>query len=134
MMQDVTPFFLEASRIRNKWTKSELRRLLTKVHQATGQIVDWDELSGENWARLLVEDKVKSIICVNAPICISVDDNIEQFTTITDVVLIRIQDWEHTEYRLEVSVVATLFPDWMWRLETADVDQLTMQDLWWATV
>jgi hypothetical protein len=136
---NLTPYLLEARLRSTSWTNADFQRLVSNLLESVGESsLDWDQGAGEGWARILVGNQVVAIVRFDEPLVFLLDryltGSLANELQEHKIVLVRTGDMDSKTYKLDVESIRDIFPNLQWPYEAIDPGELSVLDLWWATV
>lgn len=133
MTRDFTRELREASKRRASWSLERGRKLVQAISSSiAGAEVDWDEDSGEEWARILLGDRVVAMVRVRIPLAIVLNELSIPASMRREVVFISVGSLDATSMRADPESVASAFPERVVS-PTLDLNEFSAFDLWFAT-
>ena len=114
---------------------SELVSHVEAFANAAGLIIDWDQEDGEQWGRLLYEQKVVMLFNAKLPL-LFVDTKfylkaLRYFEdNVNNLVVQEVQSWETADNTIDISVVGDVI-QWHSSISTKN---FSLNDFWYATV
>jgi hypothetical protein len=135
-MTDLTPLFVQcADRHAKTWTIGDAMALLQRIRELVADsVVDWEQ-GDEHWGRILLGDRVLSIVCVLFPLVISTQDKVSDIgEAVANVngVLLPVTSMAERSYSACKILLETLFHRPL--TDAIDYHRLSIDELWWATV
>ncbi len=125
--------FAAAIKKRDAWnlgsTRSALSECKERMHDAN---IDWEE-GDENWGRILQGGKVILLICALVPIAFVLTDHYATaLKHLGDCPAVPVESFSQDDF----SIDRTLLTQILGREVSANVnyEQLSIDDIWWATV
>lgn len=134
MAIDITSQLDDAGRLRAAWSPDHARSLAASFARAIPDAwVDWDEESGEEWARVLVDQFVVALIRAKIPLVIVVRSEFAQVRQIAhDAVSIVVDDMDSPWLSATSESIGQTFPE-REVSPTLDPSAFSAMDLWFAT-
>jgi hypothetical protein len=120
---------------KSKWNRQKFIEIVLFILRRNAKSwVQWDEDSGELWARVLLGDKVIAIISSVQPIALLAHSFNEQLVTQLedDIVVIKFHEYDGQEFSLDPEVYYKLFGE-RWRTETSDIMRFSAHDLYFQS-
>ena len=140
-MTNLTPILVKAQG-RGSWGliafEALLERLMLALSSAGGWHWDWDSGVPENWATLVSKDSSSAAMlwCGGHFAFVRGDESAELVTALeTETILsMKIDDWNEEVLSLDRAAVPELFAGDYFHHDEVDVSQMSVLDLYWATV
>ncbi|XYH97997.1 hypothetical protein ACMHYB_61370 [Sorangium sp. So ce1128] len=132
MKQDLSDVFRYGHAASANWTREKVREALRAlVARSPGSWVDW-EPGDEQWGRVLDADNdVLGLVCARVPIGAARDD-VPLAELPSAVTWIQFRHMHDHRYRVAPELLEEVFGRKISR--NVDYEDLSMNDLWWATV
>jgi hypothetical protein len=134
MRTDITPQLLEATSLRPAWSADRARSLANALTEAIPDAwVDWDEDSGEEWARILEDRFVVALVRAKLPLAIIVRGEANRLRQLNHgAVAIVVDDMDTPLLTATGESVRRAFPE-REVSPTLDPAAFSAMDLWFAT-
>lgn len=134
MNTDITPRLFDAVSSRAAWSPGHAGSLADSLAQAvTGAWVDWDEDSGEEWARVVVDQFVVALIRARTPLVLVVRGEASHLRRLgSEAVSVIVDDLETPWLTATEESIRQAFPE-REVSPTLDPTAFSAMDLWFAT-
>lgn len=131
---DIAAQLLEAASRRTSWSierASDLARTVAAL--VPGAEVDWDDDSGEEWARILVDRFVIALVRAQLPLVIVVRGEVGRLRALgSGVVVVIVDDMDTPRLSCRSDVISQVFPE-REVSPTLEPEAFSALDLWFAT-
>jgi len=131
-MEDLTDLMKRVGQVRT-WSRNTSLKIATAYAAQLSAELDWDDGAGEDWARLLDDDQVLAIICMDRPLIFTFHDVPPYNAEVAALHCVQVDDIDDVNFSCDLGTLMAVFPvgfpmdDW-------DSDAFSAGDLWWATI
>ena len=129
-MIDITPYLSSLK----AWKASEAVELVNRIKKSFPNTrVDWDEGAGENWISVISDGVKLAVININVRFAIVLSGSTLKEELRPYVTYIEISTWHEPRLKVDESLVKMLSGrDKI--SQNVRLDQISADDLWWATI
>lgn len=139
-MTDLTAAFLDANKRPKLDTDCvELHSLLQKIAKLYKNAkIDWDDLAGEEWARILclpdvvclIHKRIRLAFVLETYDCAGISEILKDFC------VVRIDSWKEEKWSIDYELLREIVPYFEWETCKAviDTDKFSLSDFYVATV
>jgi hypothetical protein len=135
-MTDIGPALRTSAERAATWSQKDFRDALAALTAGSARaVLDWDEASGEQWARLLVDGIPIAYIHVRLPLAMigRKDVAARKLGALGLVEVLQYDDAEEPCFSVDLQTFGQAFPGCQWREEAATPTAFSPNDLHWMT-
>jgi hypothetical protein len=119
------------------WQMEQGKELALAIARQFHGSLDWDEDAGEDWARVLADDKVTALVCMTGPLVIVVGgataESLEEPDDLGKAVpVIKVPEFDAVVLRCDADILHIAFGDLA--TPALDPNAFSASDLWFSTV
>ena len=132
MVESLDSYFQTAMANKDSWSESRLRHAFDHCKEMLlGSYIDWEE-GDENWGSLLKKDKVVLIASAIIPLAFVLSDYQDLAEVLGDCVVVPVASFSADTFSIDRKLLEQLVDREV--SDNVNYDQLSIMDLWWATV
>lgn len=135
--RDITGSLRQSELDSSSWSPSRARETLERLRAAFGEArLDWDEGAGEDWGRILVEQRAVVLVSMLVPlalVCGTVPAPVLAMLELEKVTALVSQRCDQREFASDLETLKRVFRRTEWS-EAVDPHCFSANELWWVTV
>lgn len=136
-MKDLTEALKRALELRGDWSEGHIFSILECIaRQDASFVTDWDVGAGEDWARVLHNDKMVAIVCAASPLVVINKEAkciLNACLSMCSVVVEEVESMDKRQYCADLEVLEEALCAHSLS-ELLCINRFSISDLWWATV
>lgn len=133
MTESLDRYFETALRKKDRWDVAEVRNALAGCRQRIADThIDWEE-GDENWARLLKDRQVILLLSALIPLAFVLSNHRDAvLDVLRDCLVVPVESFSSERFNVSRKLIERIVGR---EISTnVNYDQLSINDLWWATV